>query len=32
RLARPYDFDQADLDLATPPEPREVVQHTFCGT
>jgi uncharacterized protein YdiU (UPF0061 family) len=32
RLAKPFEFDPADTELALPPRPDEVVQQTFCGT
>ncbi len=32
RLAKPFDYDPADADLARPPEPDEIVHQTFCGT
>ena len=32
RLSRPFVFDSADARLATPPQPEQVVQQTFCGT
>ncbi len=32
RLAKPFEFDPADSDLASPPNPDEVVEQTFCGT
>lgn len=32
RTTRPFDYDPADSDLATPPRPEQEVQHTFCGT
>ncbi len=32
RLAKPFEFDLSDADLARPPAPDEVVQQTFCGT
>ena len=31
-LARPYDDQPDAADLATPPEPHEIVHQTFCGT
>ena len=32
RLAKPFDYDAVDQILATPPEPEQIVQQTFCGT
>jgi uncharacterized protein YdiU (UPF0061 family) len=32
RLARPFDYDQADSRYALPPVDGEAVQQTFCGT
>ena len=32
RLSNPYEYDSADLDLATPPRPEQIVRQTFCGT
>ncbi len=31
-LARPFDDQPGNADLALPPEPDEIVQETFCGT
>ena len=32
RLATPYQYDPADVDLAIPPKPDQIVRQTFCGT
>jgi len=32
RLQHPLDWNDDDADLATPPQPREIVHQTFCGT
>ncbi len=31
-LKNPYEVDESNLDLKTPPQPAERVQATFCGT
>jgi len=31
-LSTPMDLAENDMDLTRPPEPHEVVPHTFCGT
>jgi len=32
RLENPFEYDVADVDLATPPAPDQIVHQTFCGT
>jgi len=32
RLAKPFDYDADDQILATPPNPEQIIQQTFCGT
>lgn len=32
RLAKPFEYDSADQDLALPPRPEQEVRQTFCGT
>jgi len=32
RLTRPFDYAPGDADLATPPQPDQIVRQTFCGT
>lgn len=32
RLTRPFDYVPGDADLATPPQPSQIVRQTFCGT
>lgn len=32
RLARPFDYNEADSELTLPPKPEQIVQQTFCGT
>lgn len=32
RLGQPYRYDAADVRLASPPRPEQVVANTFCGT
>ena len=32
RLENPFDYNDADSDLAVPPKPEQVVRQTFCGT
>ena len=32
RLENPFEYDAADAILATPPQPDQIVQQTFCGT
>jgi uncharacterized protein YdiU (UPF0061 family) len=32
RLLNPFQYDKDDIDLATPPNPEQIVTQTFCGT
>lgn len=32
RLTRPFGYAPGDADLATPPQPDQIVRQTFCGT